>query len=94
MKWLIPIIVALSGLTYGCTSVSTFKQQDGTTGYEAYCSALAKQQCADRATQQCPGGYVVLTNPQIQSQSGYKLLRNLDDPLTPGSTVHLYFACK
>jgi hypothetical protein len=79
------------GLIASCTSVSTFTQQDGTAGYEAYCSALATQKCADRAAQQCPQGYVVLTNPQIQSQSGYKILRDLDDP---GATVHLYFACK
>jgi hypothetical protein len=88
--WRLIVVLTVSGVAAACTSVSNFKQQDGTTGYEAYCSALAKQQCADRATQQCPGGYVVLTDPQIQSQSAYKLIRNLDDP----GTVHLYFACK
>jgi len=72
-----------------CTSVSTYTLQDGKTGYEVYCSALAPKQCVDRAGQQCPNGYVVLANPQIQSQSAYKMVRNVD-----ANGNHLDFTCK
>jgi len=85
------IVLAMCCLVSACTSVVTFTQQDGTTGYEAYCSGFAKQQCANRAAQQCAQGYVVLTDPQIQSRSASKLMADIGDN---GSSSHLYFACK
>jgi hypothetical protein len=81
--------VVLGTFLSACTAISTYTLQDGKTGYEAYCSAFSPQQCADRAAQQCPQGYVVLLNPQVQSQSAYKLVRNADD-----GGNRLDFSCK
>lgn len=80
----------IAALVSGCTSVSSYTLVDGRTGYEVYCSAFMPKQCADRAAQQCPNGYTVLLNPEVQSQSAYKVVRNMDADMNN----HLDFACK
>lgn len=83
------VAAVLGTFLAACTSVSSYTLQDGKTGYEVYCSAFTPQQCADRAAQECPQGYVVLLNPQVASQSAYKMVRNFDE-----GGNHLDFSCK
>jgi uncharacterized protein YceK len=81
-------LLVLTTCLSGCTAVSSYTLVGGKPGYEVYCSAFLPKQCADRAAQQCPKGYTVLLNPQVESQSAYKLVRNADD-----SGNRLDFSC-
>jgi hypothetical protein len=84
------LLAALSSaLLPACvTSVVSYKLEDGSTGYMATCSAFTSQQCADRAAQQCPKGYLVLVNPRVSSESASQLVGATD------GANHLDFSCK